>query len=111
MAFLPPMYGRRRRKLPPRPAPQPEPVQVQAAPEPEKPAKKTTKKTTKKATKKKSKVAPKAAVKPKVTWSEDERKDTLYWKAKKAGIEDVRSKMPKAEVVALLRACPLAKEK
>lgn len=116
--FIPPMYGRVRKKVPPRPT---RPVAVPVAPEkaadPEVPKKKkkavkkvpaATKKVAKKAVKKEpvaaKKTTKKSAVKKlkPLKWDETMTQKELYKKAKAAGL-DVKARDWKSEIVAEIK--------
>jgi len=83
---------------------QPEEPVVEEEPAKKKTAKKAAKKPAEKAEKKPKK---KATVK----WSADYTKEDLYWIGQKLGIEKIKSRTPKAEMIKILRRHPDAEEK
>lgn len=111
--FRPPMYRATKGRKLPKSAYEEQPEEPVVE---EKPAKKAEKKTAKKAAKK---PAEKAEKKPKkkttakrtVKWSPDYNKEDLYWIGQKLGIEKIKSRTPKAEMIKLLRRHPGAEEK
>ena len=113
--FVPPMYGKVRRKKPPTPtrqigtpttpapAPAPQKAEAKATPEEAAPKKSTKKAAPKKSTKK---AAPKKSTKKKgpkrIEWDESMTQKELYRLAKDAGLE-VRSKDWKDEIMDALK--------